>query len=134
MDGIADSNNSQSIGLLRTPTMGKICRYYPKPIRKGTATYIGCLTSEFVYKQVLQNVLDKAQLSKEKSGLEFPLIHRSGTNQFGKKLHYYFNYSGTSQNFTYKENTGNDLLANKTVTTHQGISLEPWGLVIIEEK
>ena len=27
-----------------------------------------------------------------------------------------------------------DLLANKTVTTNQGISLEPWGFVIIEEK
>lgn len=131
---------------LLTPTTAKVLAYYEHPqwgkyaaitqnqFGKGTATYIGCLTSEFVYKQVLQNVLDKAQLSKEKSGLEFPLVHRSGTNQLGKKLHYYFNYSGTSQNFTYKENTGNDLLANKTVTTNQGISLEPWGFVVIEEK
>jgi len=131
---------------LLTPTTAKVLANYEHPqwgkyaaitqnqFGKGTATYVGCLTSEFVYKQVLQNVLDKAQLPKEKSGLEFPLVHRSGTNQLGKKLHYFFNYSGASQNFTYKENAGTDLLANKAITSNQGISLEPWGFVIIEEK
>jgi beta-galactosidase len=57
----------------------------------------------------------------------------NGVDGLGKRLHYYFNYSGNSVSFTYANPAGKDLLTNMPIATSQQITLAPWDLSIVEE-
>lgn len=100
---------------------------------KGTATYIGCLPTEQVMEMVLKNIAVKAGLWGIDQEISFPLIIKSGINQEGKVIHYYFNYSMNSNSFHYPYNQGMELLTDKAVSANEFITIEPWGFVIIEE-
>ena len=64
----------------------------------------------------------------------FPLITKSGLNQMGKTIHYYFNYSAEMQVFNYPFNDGKELLSGDVVTKNKQVQLKPWGIKIIEEQ
>ncbi len=46
---------------------------------------------------------------------------KHGINRKGKAIHYYLNYSGTEQTFSYPQKTGMDLLTQSTVGPSQKI-------------
>lgn len=96
-------------------------------------TYIGCLPSSEVMAKVLEISLKKANLWGVDQEISFPLIIKSGTNQYGKAIHYYFNYEIKSNSCKYPYNTGTDLLTNKIISSNELIKIEPWGIKIIEE-
>ena len=58
---------------------------------------------------------------------------RQGRGAAGKMLRYYLNYSGAPQSFEYPHAAGVDLLTGDAVAKGQQVTLEPWGLVIVEE-
>jgi beta-galactosidase len=51
----------------------------------------------------------------------------------GKKVHYYFNYSGAEVSARYSYGAGTNLLDGKAVANAQGLTLGPWDLAIVEE-
>jgi beta-galactosidase len=55
-------------------------------------------------------------------------------NDFGKRIHFYLNYSSDAQSFAYTYGPGTDLLAGKIATCGERIALPPWGAAIVEEK
>ena len=59
---------------------------------------------------------------------------RHGVNRLGKRLHYYFNYSGDARSLAYSYAPGNDLLSGNAVGHSQPISLKPWDVAIVEEQ
>lgn len=99
---------------------------------KGTATYLGCMTGQEVLKKVLQHALQEAgvELSKE----QFPVIVRKGENDFGKTVRFYFNYSPEEQTEKYRFPEGVELLTGTKFKSTDPVSIEPWGVRIIEEK
>jgi beta-galactosidase len=56
-----------------------------------------------------------------------------GVNRLGKRLHYYFNYSGAEVKLTYSYAPGTSLLDGKAVAKSAELTLAPWDLAIIEE-
>ena len=54
-------------------------------------------------------------------------------NKAGKKLHYYFNYSGVTVRANYRYAAGTNLLDAKPVAKDAELVLGPWDLAIIEE-
>jgi beta-galactosidase len=56
-----------------------------------------------------------------------------GINRMGRKLHYYFNYSGEEVKPAYGYASGINLLDGKSVTQAAQLTLAPWDLAIIEE-
>ena len=66
--------------------------------------------------------------------LPAPLHVKHGTNRKGKTIHYFMNYSDAPQTFAYAYRAGEDLLTQAGVAASQRVTLEPWDLVIIEEK
>ena len=58
---------------------------------------------------------------------------RSGTNGFGRAVHYYFNYSGEEVSFGYPRKAGTSLLAGRRVAPAEKLTLAPWDVAIIEE-
>ena len=130
---------------LITPTTASVLAYYDHPVwskyaaitenkyGNGLATYIGCITSDAILKKVLEDAVKKAGVWGSDQQLSFPLITKSGVNQQGKAIHYYFNYSATPGSITYPYKAGKELLSNEAITPNASISLEPWGIRIVEE-
>lgn len=130
---------------LITPTTAQVLAYYDHPqwgkyaavtqnqYGKGLATYIGCMTSEALTEQILKQALKKSNLWGNDQQLSFPLITKSGKNQEGKTVRYYFNYSATPQKLTYLYKNGTELLSNKAVSQNSSMDLEAWGVKIVEE-
>jgi len=116
------------------PYWGKYAAITRNTYGKGTATYIGCLPSYEVLEKIMINALIKTGLWGVDQELHFPLITKSGVNQFGRVIHYYFNYSMNQNSFKYMHGEGIELLSENIVKPQQVIKLEPWGIVIIEEK
>ena len=56
-----------------------------------------------------------------------------GVNQMGKRVHYYFNYSGEEAKVSYGYGAGTSLLDGKAVTKGAQLTLAPWDLAIVEE-
>jgi beta-galactosidase len=99
---------------------------------EGTAVYIGCMTDKKLLKKILREALSQAGVELPKE--HFPVIIRKGTNDFGKTVRFCFNYSDKSQLVKYKSVDGMDLLTDSVVNRNDVISVEPWGVKIIEEK
>jgi beta-galactosidase len=99
---------------------------------EGTGVYIGCMTDKKLLEKILQNVLSQAEVELPEE--HFPVIIRKGTNDLGKTVRFYLNYSDKPQSVKYKYADGIDLLNDTTVNENNFISVEPWGLNIIEEK
>ncbi|MDD6572607.1 MAG: beta-galactosidase [Thermoflexaceae bacterium] len=98
---------------------------------KGTATYIGCHMDTESLENVIERVLETADIQKPR--IQFPLIRKTGINDFGKKIHFYLNYSSNEISFFNDEIEGKDLLTGKYAGKNENITIEPWNLVMIEE-
>jgi len=130
---------------LITPTTAKVLAYYNHPVwgkyaaitqnqyGKGTATYIGCITNAQVTGNIIAQAVKQAGLWGKAQQVTFPVITKTGVNQLGKPVHYYFNYSASSQIFSYPYGNGIELLSGTSIASSSQVALEPWGIKIIEE-
>jgi beta-galactosidase len=75
----------------------------------------------------------QADLWGADQNLEFPLITKSGINQSGKVVRYYFNYSDCPASFEYPHNDGVELLTEAAIQSEQAVEVDAWGVIIIEE-
>jgi beta-galactosidase len=128
------------------PTTARVLAYYDHPVwgkyaaitrnnyGKGTATYLGCVTSDTLTGRILEEAVKNAGLYGLDQQLAYPLITKSGMNENGKKLHYYFNYSAVPVSFKYLYNDGIELIGNRAIIKNKTVLLDPWGFKIVEEK
>jgi beta-galactosidase len=143
--GAGKDNKVETWMELITPTTAKVLAYYEHPswgnyaavtqnqFGKGTATYIGCMTTHSLTEKIIKNALEKANLWKTEQQFSFPIIIKSGVNQQGKNIRYIFNYSGVNQQVKYVFENGTELLSNQSITKDSALRLEAWGVKIIEE-
>ncbi len=99
----------------------------------GTLLYEGTYLSDALQTGILRDVLKEAGLTGPDQDLPAAVHVQHGVNREGKRLHYYFNYSGAEQKGTYDYAEGTSLLDGKAVAHGQVLSLAPWDLAIIEE-
>ncbi|SEB18205.1 beta-galactosidase [Paenibacillus sp. ov031] len=130
---------------LITPTTAEVLAWYDHPhwgeyaaitqntYGKGKATYVGCYTSSAVIRNVLERVMKEAGLWGTDQELAFPIIVKSGVNDQGNTIRYFFNYSDQAISFVYAYGDGTELLAGTAVSGGQNMKLEPWGFCIIEQ-
>jgi beta-galactosidase len=99
----------------------------------GKVIYEGTFLSDKLQKAVLKTALEDAGLAGADQQLP-PQVHtRSGVNDFGRTVRYFFNYSGAAASFKYQHRAGSDLLTSRQVKAGDEIRLEPWDLAIVEE-
>jgi beta-galactosidase len=130
---------------LITPTTANVLAYYEHPawgkyaaitenkFGKGLATYIGCITSYAVTEKLMADAVNKAGITGPDQQLYFPLITKSGINQKGKNIHYYFNYSADPKIIEYPYSRSTNLLNQKLVSKNDKIELTGWGFTVLEE-
>ena len=66
--------------------------------------------------------------------LIYPVVMKSGTNDQGKTIRYYLNYSNKEQSFTYNFSKGVALLTSKLISKGDNFTIKPWDVLIVEEK
>jgi len=102
--------------------------------RSGTLTYEGTYLTDALQREVILDVLKRAGLTSADQNLPAPIKVRHGHNKPGKLLHYYLNFSGKEQPFSYPYGNGLDLLTNTQLRQGQTLELHPWDLAIIAEQ
>ena len=127
---------------LVTPTTADVWAYYNHQFwgdyaaithnsyGEGTATYIGCYTEKEALKAVLAKLWPISDIPM--SSLSLPIIKKSGINEAGKCITFYFNYSSDTQVFTYDGTDSTELLSGTALNTGCNITLKPWDLIIAE--
>lgn len=116
------------------PYWGKYAAITRNTFGKGTVTYLGAWPSQAILKSICSQTIQQAGLETADQQLAFPLIVKHGMNQKGNPIHYYFNYSGQANSLSYPYATGTDLHRSQSVEKGQTLTLEPWGLIVIEER
>lgn len=94
---------------------------------QGSVIYLGCYPSAAVISQLVADYTQELGLRRFTAA--FPVIIKQGTNDLGKTVTYYFNYSSETQ-LVSNPVRGTDLLSNQEVVNK--LVLNPWGVAIVE--
>ncbi len=125
--------SAEVLARYRHPYWGEYAAITGNSYGKGYATYLACVPGKEVMEEVLKHALQKANLWGENQKLHFPIITKSGVNDSGKTIHYYFNFSMQEQSVSYFHQNGVELMKESPIATGDFLRLEPWGISIIEE-
>ncbi|MBK7628321.1 MAG: beta-galactosidase [Bacteroidales bacterium] len=100
---------------------------------KGSLTYEGCLVSDEIQSKIVSVKAQETGLIEKENPVTYPIVLRTGTNDQGKTIRYYLNYSDKDQSVTYKFNRGTILLTGASLKKGDTVILKPWDVVIIED-
>jgi beta-galactosidase len=101
---------------------------------RGKLIYEGCMLSDAIQEKIILEALDEAGISSPDQELTWPLITKSGINEEGKTVRYYYNYSSETMEFIYPNKDGKELISNDEVLKNGRLQIEPWGVLIVEER
>lgn len=124
-----DTEVLASYGHYNWKEYGAITRY---SYGKGWGYYIGCMTDGELLWKVLQRALEDAGI-RQMSNLQFPIILRKGTNESGKKVWFYLNYSGQNQEVVHEEAESMDLFTGERVKQGGSFTVKGWDFRILVE-
>ena len=97
---------------------------------KGMAYYLGCMTDNATLQNVIKAALGDAGVKL--SGYGYPVIVREGTNDLGKTVRYFLNYSAKEQSVAYKYSDGEDVLTGETIKAESQLIIPAWNVRIVE--
>lgn len=100
---------------------------------KGTCYYLGCMFEKALLKDILREAAAEKGIQPELGQAGFPLIVRSGKNQFGRKLHYLLNYSSETQRVSCPVGSWTELFSGQKLQGNDMIELGKWDVRILEE-
>ncbi len=116
------------------PFFGKWPAITRNEFGSGTLLYEGTYLSAALQIAVLKNELQQLSLTGPDQQLPASVHVQHGINRMGKRIHYYFNYSGEEVKLHYSYGAGADLLNGKTISNAAELTISPWDLAIIEEQ
>lgn len=142
---VGDGNNQVSDWAeLVMPTTAKALAFYDHPywgkypavtsnqFGKGELIYEGTRVSDQIQEKLLIDQLKEIGLSSPDQNIHWPLVTKFGKNDQGKTIRYYYNYSSQAVDFQYPYGKAVELVSGSTVQTGQKLSVEPWGVLILE--
>ena len=115
------------------PYFGKYPAITINNFGKGTLLYEGTIVSDAIQEKIILQEIKKSGILTVDQDLHWPLVTKSGINNTGKKVHYYYNYTSQKAGLVYPHKTGNELTEGKAIVTGTSLEIEPWGVLIIEE-
>jgi beta-galactosidase len=116
------------------PFFGKYPAITRNQFGSGTVTYEGTVLSPELQKRLMREVLGLAGLAGPDQELPAPVKVKHSVSNAGTNLHFYLNYSGRTQNFSYPYRAGTDMLTSRPVQNSESLSLAPWDAAVIEER
>ena len=101
---------------------------------KGHLIYIGTVPSTDLLYKLIARAADRKGIAIVERQYQFPVILRSSTNAKGRQIHYLFNFSYEPKTIAWPYPASQSLLDKQSLAKGQNITIEPWGVVIGEEK
>ena len=101
---------------------------------KGHLIYIGTVPSTDLLYKIIARAADRKGIAIVERQYQFPVILRSGTNAKGRQIHYLFNFSYEPKTVAWPYPASQSLLDKQSLAKGQDITIEPWGVVIGEER
>jgi beta-galactosidase len=101
---------------------------------KGTLTYEATYVTDALQHEIIRSFLESVGLTGPDQNLPAAVRVRHGRSLKRQLLHYYFNFSGSEQRFSYPYASGIDLLTNNPVAKESTLELKPWDLAIVSEQ
>ena len=127
--------HAQALAYYDHPFFGRWPAITRNEYGKGSLIYEGTFLSDELQHKVVLDAIHDAHLDLQaQSGLPDKVREKDGVNGFGRKLHYYLNYSSDVQTFHYAHAAGEELLSDKQMAPDQQITLQPWDAAIVEER
>ena len=124
---------AKSDAVYNDPFFGKYPAVTENRFGKGSFIYEGSLLTDEVQSKLVSNKALEIGLIDKDMHLSYPVVMKYGTNDQGKTIRYYLNYSGAEQSFSYFFNKGTDLLTGKSLIKGDNLTLKPWDILIVEE-
>lgn len=109
------------------PSWGRYSAITCNDYGKGHAYYIGTKCSD----KLLETIIKQAYPAIEQN---FPIIIRKGTNDYGKQITYYFNYSKDTQITNAPNYKTIELRQSKQIQPSEELQLQPWSVLVLEEQ
>jgi len=100
---------------------------------EGTLQYEGCMVSDAIQEEIIMQAIERAGLETPDQEIHWPLITKSGINDKGKTIHYYYNYSSDAMEFVYPYNKGQELISDSKIEKNAKLTISSWDVLIIEE-
>jgi beta-galactosidase len=125
--------HAKALAFYDHPFFGKWPAITENDFGAGTLLYEGTYLSAKLQTAILRRTLQQAGLTSPDQQFPAAIHVQHGVNRLGKRLHYYFNYSGSEVKVTYVYAAGTNLLDGKTVGSAFPVTIAPWDLVIVEE-
>jgi beta-galactosidase len=91
------------------------------------------MLSDAIQEKIILSELEKCNIKTPDQDIRWPLITKSGINDENKLIHYYYNYSSESGEFSYPYQEGKELISGEKVSQGQMLQIAPWDVLIIEE-
>ncbi len=98
---------------------------------EGSLLYEGCMVSDAIQEKILLQTMDRVGILTADQQIHWPIITKSGQNDLGKTIHYYYNYSSNTVFFDYPHAEGTELISGKKTSNSDTLEIEPWGVLII---
>lgn len=101
----------------------------------GHTLYLATLFDEKVLTEILKKFFADIKLSEPKKltfDVAYPVSVKQGINDDGNHIVYFLNYSDRPQTVINTCENATELISDATVTKGAAITLEPWGLAILE--
>jgi beta-galactosidase len=125
--------HAKALAFYDHPFFGKWPAITENQFGAGRLVYEGTYVSDTLQTAILRGELEKLGLTGADQQLPAQVHVAHGVNRLGKRLHYYFNYSGNAVDADYAYGAGTSLLDGKAIAHGSRLALAPWDLAIIEE-
>jgi beta-galactosidase len=124
---------AQPLAFYDHPFYGKYPAITSNQFGKGTLVYEGCRPSDILQEKIVLAAMERAGIKTSDQNIHWPLITKQGTNDFGKKVHFYYNYSSKTDSVIYDYQDGKELTSDRKVKKGEKLEIEPWGVQVVEE-
>ena len=129
-----ESENTKVLASYEHPYWGKYAAITEHSYGKGTGIYVGCHISAAYARALTGYAAKLAGIHDVSQQTQFPVNIKSGTNTLGRRIHYYFNYSGETIEQKYLHEDAVELISNTEYVKGQTIRMQPWSVYILEER
>jgi len=127
-------DHAKPIAYYDHPFFGKWPAITENQYGSGTLLYEGTYLSDALQQDVLLDTLRRIGLTGPDQQLPAAIHAVHGTNRNNARIDYYFNYSAAPVTFMWQEPAGTDLLTGRTLAAGESATIQPWDLLLIEEK
>ena len=127
-------DHAKALAYYDHPFFGKWPAITENQFGGGTLLYEGTYLSGALQTAVLKHALAEAGLTGPDQDQPTAVHITHGVNRSGKRVHYFFNYSGAEVKASYAYGAGSNLLNGSAVAKGDSLSLGPWDVAILEER